>query len=1382
MYINVKDTLIDSGASACFIDVEFVIKHGIARIKKNRPAVVRVIDGRKVSSGEVTEITKPLVLKIGNHDEKIVFNIIRSPSYPVILGMPWLKFHNPAIDWRKLRIIFRCSCKGRKEFSKNMSLYLDNFEDFANISPHSAQNQGISEGIEAKTLTNITKTQDLFNSSPKLEVTPVIPDPFDRNKAQNEENMEETLPKNKINLKQEETPASAISSHEDTSLIPSLSCDKSFENSENKPNDYLGPKNPFTPSPYWETIKPSRINKPSAQKKYSRSTFRPPSDTSEDSDSVENIPGGSSSLGNVNSSSFETTSNFENPVVLPVNLDLQVVKPTYASVIRKKVEAPLDNLKNTQTGVCQSVSTAQPSNSKSTGCSFDSKSFCKRSATTPALPPDNPENICLRFVETSAKPNNLSCNKTQPNNKANYVSPPNYKKTRDSKQILITRPKSPMSNCPKSCIVGCAASDIPLLIEEEQEKNFNSDEGECQYDTSFTQDLDAGDKPTIIPEIYKEYSDVFSKIDADILPENRPYDCPIDIKEGSEPPFGPIYSLSLLELKVLKEYIEDNLRKGFIRPSKSPAASPILFVKKKDGSLRLCVDYRGLNRITIRNRYPLPLIPELLDRLSTASIFTKIDLRGAYNLVRIRPGDEWKTSFRCRYGQYEYLVMPFGLTNAPAVFQFLMNDILREFLDFFVVVYLDDILIYSNSEEEHIKHVKLVLQRLRENKLYAKLEKCSFHKQDVEFLGYIVSDKGVSMDPTKISSIKSWPVPASIRDVQCFLGFANFYRQFIKNFSRRVLPLTSLIKKGKKFVWDKDSERAFITLKDEFIKAPLLKHPNLELPFYVETDSSDFAIGAALLQKQGDEELYPVAFFSRKFTASEINYEVHDKELSAIVYAFRYWRRFLEGAAHTVVVFSDHRNLQYFTTSKLLNRRQARWAMYLSEFDFKVVYRPGSKQILSDALSRRPDYCLKADEVACSNQRQELLIPMDEEANVIAMLSPSDETLLNKIKHRTKDDQWVKKHRNDIISGKMKYFTLEDELVLRNNLIYVPNDKLRLEVLSKCHDSPIGGHAGIQKTIELVTRNYWWPKLTLFVEQYVRSCETCAMAKASRHKPYGKLMPIPIPGQPWKSISLDFITDLPRSAGFDSVLVVVDRFTKMAHFEPCAKDITAKGCTDIMMKTVFKLHGLPNEIISDRGPQFVSKFWTHVMNALGAKAKLSSAYHPETDGQTERVNQILEQYLRCNVNYLQNNWVNLLPLAEICYNNLKHTSTGVTPYYSNYGYHPKFDFSSKPTNCPSSMDYINEIQSTHELMQANLNEAQIRYKQYADEDRCKAPQFKVGDKVWLRKTNIRTERPSAKLDYKKVGPFRIVDVINETPYDWRYHQHGKSITFSMFLC
>ena len=854
MYINVKDTLIDSGASACFIDVEFVIKHGIARIKKNRPAVVRVIDGRKVSSGEVTEITKPLVLKIGNHDEKIVFNIIRSPSYPVILGMPWLKFHNPAIDWRKLRIIFRCSCKGRKEFSKNMSLYLDNFEDFANISPHSAQNQGISEGIEAKTLTNITKTQDFFNSSPKLEVTPVIPDPFDRNKAQNEENMEETLPKNKINLKQEETPASAISSHEDTSLIPSLSCDKSFENSENKPNDYLGPKNPFTPSPYWETIKPSRINKPSAQKKYSRSTFRPPSDTSEDSDSVENIPGGSSSLGNVNSSSFETTSNFENPVVLPVNLDLQVVKPTYASVIRKKVEAPLDNLKNTQTGVCQSVSTAQPSNSKSTGCSFDSKSFCKRSATTPALPPDNPENICLRFVETSAKPNNLSCNKTQPNNKANYVSPPNYKKTRDSKQILITRPKSPMSNCPKSCIVGCAASDIPLLIEEEQEKNFNSDEGECQYDTSFTQDLDAGDKPTIIPEIYKEYSDVFSKIDADILPENRPYDCPIDIKEGSEPPFGPIYSLSLLELKVLKEYIEDNLRKGFIRPSKSPAASPILFVKKKDGSLRLCVDYRGLNRITIRNRYPLPLIPELLDRLSTASIFTKIDLRGAYNLVRIRPGDEWKTSFRCRYGQYEYLVMPFGLTNAPAVFQFLMNDILREFLDFFVVVYLDDILIYSNSEEEHIKHVKLVLQRLREN-----------------------------------------------------------------------------------------------------------------------------------------------------------------------------------------------------------------------------------------------------------------------------------------------------------------------------------------------------------------------------------------------------------------------------------------------------------------------------------------------------------------------------------------NWVNLLPLAEICYNNLKHTSTGVTPYYSNYGYHPKFDFSSKPTNCPSSMDYINEIQSTHELMQANLNEAQIRYKQYADEDRCKAPQFKVGDKVWLRKTNIRTERPSAKLDYKKVGPFRIVDIINENalrleiPPTWKIH-------------
>ncbi len=286
-------------------------------------------------------------------------------------------------------------------------------------------------------------------------------------------------------------------------------------------------------------------------------------------------------------------------------------------------------------------------------------------------------------------------------------------------------------------------------------------------------------EPTKLPAEYEEYRDVFEKKNVDTLPQHRLYDCGIELQEGAQPPFGPIYSLSQNELIALRVYLDENLAKNFIQHSKSLAGAPILFVKKKDSSLRMCVDYRGLNKVTIKNRYPLPLIPGLLDQLGRAKIHTKIDLRGAYNLVRIKEGDEWKMAFRTRYGHFEYNVMPFGLTNALAIFQHLMNDVFRKFLDDFVVCYLDDILVFSKNEEEHINHVWLVLEKLRTAGLYAKLEKCVFHQPQVEFLGYIIFGEGLSMDPKKIQTVTEWKKSAIVRDVQCFFSFANFYRIFI---------------------------------------------------------------------------------------------------------------------------------------------------------------------------------------------------------------------------------------------------------------------------------------------------------------------------------------------------------------------------------------------------------------------------------------------------------------------------------------------------------------------------------------------------------------------------------------------------------------------------
>lgn len=416
----------------------------------------------------------------------------------------------------------------------------------------------------------------------------------------------------------------------------------------------------------------------------------------------------------------------------------------------------------------------------------------------------------------------------------------------------------------------------------------------------------------VIPKQYHEFIDVFSKKGADSLPPHRPYDCPIELLPGSEIPFGRIFPLSEKEQEVLKTYIDENLAKGFIRHSTSPAGAGIFFVTKKDKSLRPCIDYRELNKITVKNRYPLPLIPELFQKLRTAVIFTKLDLRGAYNLIRIRAGHEWKTAFRTRFGHYEYLVMPFGLCNAPATFQHLINDVLRDFLDVFVIAYLDDILIFSESRELHQEHVRRVLGRLRLHSLYAKAEKCEFEQQSIQFLGLIISATGIKMDPQMVSAVLDWPLPLDKKGIQRFVGFANFYRKFIRGFSAIIAPITQLTKQNTRFSWNQLAQDAFENLKRLFTSAPILSHPEPSLPFILEVDASEIAVGAILSQRKGSKEImHPVGFFSRKLSPAERNYDVGDRELLAIKTALEEWRYLLEGAMHPVLIYTDHKNLEY---------------------------------------------------------------------------------------------------------------------------------------------------------------------------------------------------------------------------------------------------------------------------------------------------------------------------------------------------------------------------------------------------------------------------------------------------------------------------------------
>jgi hypothetical protein len=409
-------------------------------------------------------------------------------------------------------------------------------------------------------------------------------------------------------------------------------------------------------------------------------------------------------------------------------------------------------------------------------------------------------------------------------------------------------------------------------------------------------------------QVVCEFPKVFPDEIPDVLPE-REVEFSIDLVPGTKPVSMAPYRISASELAELKKQLEDLLDKKFIRPSVSPWGAPVLLVKKKDGSMRLCIDYRQLNKVTIRNRYPLPRIDDLMDQLVSARVFSKIDLRSGYHQIKVKDEDMQKTTFRTRYGHYEYSVMPFAVTNAPGVFMEYMNRIFHAYLDHFVVVFIDDILIYSKSEEEHAEHLNIVLQMLKEKKLYAKLSKCEFWSNEVSFLGHIISGSGIDVDPSKVDAVSQWETPKSVIEVRSFLRLAGYYHRFIEGFSKLALPLTQLTCKGRAFVWDVQCENNFNELKQRLTTCPVLILPKFDEPFVVYCDASKLGVGGVLMQnnKVG-------AYASRQLRIHERNYPTHDLELAVVVFVLKIWRHYLYGSRFEV--FSDHKSLKYLFDQK----------------------------------------------------------------------------------------------------------------------------------------------------------------------------------------------------------------------------------------------------------------------------------------------------------------------------------------------------------------------------------------------------------------------------------------------------------------------------------
>ena len=922
-----------------------------------------------------------------------------------------------------------------------------------------------------------------------------------------------------------------------------------------------------------------------------------------------------------------------------------------------------------------------------------------------------------------------------------------------------------------------------------------------------------GTKPqSLVPEsaieaLQAEFSDVFA-------PPTQPgpdlgIGHSIILPPGTAPIYQRPYRMSPMEREHLKRHIADLLDKGYIRPSSSPYGSPVLIVPKPNNpsETRLVVNYSKINQLCQKLRFPLPTCTELIDRLAGKKIFSTLDLASGFFQIRIRPEDIPKTAFTTPDGHYEFLVLPQGLSNSPATFQSVMSKVFAPYLNKFVFVYLDDIGVASDTPEQHIEHLRLVLQTLREHGFHARADKAQWAKPEIKFLGHLVGSDGVRMDPSKVESVRTWPTPRNPSELRSFLGLANYFRRFIQGYSTMVARLNDLLHKDAKWSWSRLHDAAFENAKTAITTAPVLALPDFEKPFEIITDASIVGTGGVLMQ-----EGRPVAFRSAKLTPPERNYTTGEQELLAVYQALTEWRCYVEGAVGLTLV-TDHNPLIYLQTQQTLSRRQARWMEFMSRFNYTWQYRPGRINV-ADPLSRCPTFhdtagngntpatppppppllaalrqTTAASRAADSKKRKRTQTHSVTSEQVGEELSTSlVPTLLDAI---AKDD-WFKEAKH---TRKLRLDTATGlwyrKAVAGPDQVVVPNSTaLKQHIMRECHDAPLAGHPGYERTLEAVQRTFWWPAITRDVREYVRTCELCQRNKPSNRAPPGLLQPLSVPAGKWQSVSIDFIVALPKTpGGFDAVAVFVDRLTKMVHLAPCTSNVTAADTARLFLQHVVRLHGVPDETVTDRGPQFNSNFWKALTGLLGTKHKMSSAYHPQTDGQTERMNQTLECMLRHYINPTQTNWDDLLPLAEFAMNNAHNSSVDNTPFFLNYGMHPRSpvtrallaDAAKKAPAAPAAQDFAADMHKALAAARSAMDAAQQRMKTQYDKKHREIT-FSPGEQVLLSTSNLQRSlrqkqatKVATKLLPRYIGPFPVEALVGKAavrltlPPQYRFH-------------
>ncbi len=797
------------------------------------------------------------------------------------------------------------------------------------------------------------------------------------------------------------------------------------------------------------------------------------------------------------------------------------------------------------------------------------------------------------------------------------------------------------------------------------------------------------------------------------LSEHKSWDHEISLLNDKQPKWMPLYSMSKDQLKKVRTYLDENLKRGFIKSSKSLTGYLILFVSKKDDTKWLCVNYRQLNEIIRQDSYFLSLIRELQDQLSRVKWFTSLNLKEAYYQVWMKEGKEWKTAFWTRYRHYKYTVMPFELKNTAATFQRLINDTLREYLNDFVITYLDDILIYSDDLEMHCSHMHKVLRKLNKRALYVKKSKSKFEAKEIKFLNYIIQSEQIEKNSKKTNTVRNWPSPKWVKKVQAFLELTNYYQKFIPNYAKIAEPLTWLMHKNEKWHWNKKQEDAFHALKKSLNRMAHLRILNLTCKKVLKTDVLNFAVGACLYQIEDGQQRF-IAYQFKKLSEPEKRYEVHDKELLVIVKALQDWRPYLTDTEKSIQIYTDHKNLRNFATMKQLNWWQVHWAEQLANYEFQIHYKKGNENDEADALSRQPDH----KEVKKIHAK---------------IISEDNKRILTK---------------GLAAMCKVKQAFLTDE-----------------ELIQVCHNDRVSEHLEVKRTENLIWRRHNISNLRDWITEYIVRCNSCCRNKIQRDKRYDRVTWLDTLNAPWESVTMNFITKLPTSKNlawgvkFNSILTIVDRLTKYTMFISFKKTATASVLTYIILQELINNHELSKEFITDRNKLFTSKFWETLTAELRINHKMLMTYHSQMNGQSKQMNQTVKTYLRHYINRNQNNWVQLLLTAQFVYNNTQNKTMKETPFWANYEYNSKVWWELQVHRSWSQKVILNiaEIKKLHrDLM--NRIQQQMRWT-------TEIKPFVIEERVYLRTNNIHVKWRSKKLNNKSIKLFKIKKNIKELSYE-----------------